>query len=350
MDVPTRAPDGPEQQVAAPLLPDQLVATCAALGLIGHSPSFRAALDLALQFAAWDAPVLVRGSTGNGKELFARLIHQLSKRRGGPFVPVNCGALPDTLVESELFGHARGAFTDAKAERAGLVALAAGGTLLLDEVDALSAKAQVALLRFLQDQEYRPVGGRLPTRADVRVIAMSNADLGHAVSTGRFRQDLLFRLDVLAIALPSLCERREDIVPLARFFLARLAALHDRPAPVLTQEAEAWLEAQPWPGNVRELENRIHRALVLCRGRQVGMAELGGRITAQPSIQGVLYGGGFKTARMREMRAFEARYLRDLMTETNGNVSEAARRAGTERRAMGRMLKRHGIERSDFQR
>jgi DNA-binding NtrC family response regulator len=342
------ASDGLEQQVASPLLPDQLAATCAALGLIGRSQPFRAAIDLAARFAAWDAPVLIRGSTGNGKELFARLLHQFSKRRGGPFVPVNCGALPDTLIESELFGHARGAFTDAKAERAGLVALAAGGTLLLDEVDALSAKAQGTLLRFLQDQEYRPVGGRLPTHANVRVIAATSADLRHAVGAGRFRQDLLFRLDVLAIALPSLRERREDIAPLARFFLARFAALHDRPAPVLTQEAGAWLEAQPWPGNVRELENRMYRALVLCRGGQVGMAELCDALPAQQPIEGVLYGGGFKAARTREIRAFEERYLRDLMTETSGNVSEAARRAGTERRAMGRMLKRHGIERSNF--
>jgi DNA-binding NtrC family response regulator len=350
VDAQTRAPDGLEHQDEAPLLPDRLAATCAALGLIGRSQPFRAAIDLAARFAAWDAPVLVCGSTGNGKELFARLLHQLSKRRGGPFIPVNCGALPDTLIESELFGHARGAFTDAKAERPGLVALAARGTLLLDEVDALSTKAQVTLLRFLQDQEYRPVGGRLPTRGDVRVIAATNANLGDAVCAGRFRQDLLFRLDVLAIALPSLRERREDIVPLARFFLARFAALHDRPAPVLTPEAEAWLEAQPWPGNVRELENRMYRALVLCRGGQVGTAELGGEPTAQPPAQGVLYGGGFKAARTREMRAFEARYLRDLMAETNGNVSEAARRAGTERRAMGRMLKRHGIEVGNFRR
>jgi two-component system, NtrC family, response regulator GlrR len=342
VDVRTRAPDGFDQL-------GQLAAACAALGLIGRSPPFRAALDLAARFAAWDAPVLLRGSTGNGKELFARLLHALSKRRGGPFVPVNCGALPDTLIESELFGHARGAFTDAKTEGAGLVALAAGGTLLLDEVDALSAKAQVTLLRFLQDQEYRPVGGRLPTRADVRVVAATNADLDHAVSAGRFRHDLRFRLDVLAIAVPSLRERGEDIVPLARFFLARFAALHDRPPPVLTQEAGAWLEAQPWPGNVRELENRMYRALALCSAGQVGTLELGVELTAQPPIQGALYGGGFKTARTREMRAFEARYLRDPMAETKGNVSEAARRAGTERRTMGRMLKRHGIEGSNFQ-
>jgi DNA-binding NtrC family response regulator len=345
MSVETRAPDGRRADAAACADPDELVATCAALGLIGRAPAFRAALDLAARFAPWDAPVLVRGGTGNGKELFARLLHRLSARRGRPFVPVNCGALPDTLIESELFGHARGAFTDAKAERAGLVVLAAGGTLFLDEVDTLSAKAQVTLLRFLQDREYRPVGGRLPARADVRVVAATNADLAHAVSAGRFRQDLLFRLDVLSIALPSLAERREDIVPLARFFLARFAALHGQAVPVLTMDAAAWLEAQAWPGNVRELENRIYRALVLCRGREIGTAELCGELAVAPPVSGVLYGGGFKAARLREMRAFEARYLRALMSETNGNVSEAARRAGTERRAMGRMLKRHGLDR-----
>lgn len=306
MDVKTCTPHGPRENVLAPFDPDDVAATCAALGLIGRAPAFCAALDLASRFAAWDASVLLRGGTGSGKELFARLLHQLSARRMRPFVPVNCGALPDTLTESELFGHARGAFTDAKAERAGLIALAEGGTLFLDEVDALSAKAQVTLLRFLQDRECRPVGGRLPVRADVRVIVATNTDLAYAVGAGRFREDLLFRLDVLALTLPSLTERREDILPLARFFLARLAASHGRAAPVLSPEAEAWLEAHPWPGNVRELENRMYRALVLCRDGLVGTTELGGKLTAPSSVPGALYGGGLKAARTREMRAFEA--------------------------------------------
>jgi len=341
----------PMYKQTSPVLPDpdELASTCAALGLIGRAPAFRTAVDLAARFAPWEAPVLVRGETGNGKELFARLLHQLSPRRGKPFVPVNCGALQDTLIESELFGHARGAFTDAKTEQPGLVALAAGGTLFLDELDALSAKAQVTLLRFLQDREYRPVGARLPSRVDVRVVAATNADLARAVSDGRFRQDLLFRVDVLGIRLPSLAERREDIISLARFFLARFAVLHGRTTPALDPDAEAWLQAQPWPGNVRELENRIYRALVLCSDGRIGAAELSGKLTTTaPPAPGMLYAGGFKAARMREMRTFEARYLRDLMTETKGNISEAARRAGTERRSMGRILKRHRIDATTY--
>jgi two-component system response regulator GlrR len=330
--------------------PAEVEAACLALGLVGGSSSFRAALRLAVRWATCEAPVLIRGRTGNGKELFARFVHYLSGRRSRPFVPVNCGALPDTLVESELFGHVRGAFTDAKNERAGLVALAAGGTLFLDEVDCLSGKAQATLLRFLQDCEYRPVGGRTPMRADVRVVAATNADLQREVVNGAFRQDLLFRLDVLALDLPSLSERRDDIPVLANFFLHRFAALYGRPVPVLDAEAEDCLNAQPWPGNVRELENRIHRAFVLAEKGRIGPAELSHPIAAErPSdATATLFAENFKTARARQTRAFEARYLRELLAETQGNVTAAARRAGLERRTMGRLLKRHGICRDCF--
>jgi DNA-binding NtrC family response regulator len=321
-------------------------AACAALGLIGNAPVFRAAVALAERFASSEAPVLIRGRTGTGKELFARFVHYLGARTARPFVPVNCGALPDTLIESELFGHVRGAFTGAVNDRPGLVALANGGTLFLDEVDSLSAKGQVTLLRFLQDREYRPVGGRRLERADVRIVVATNTDLTGAVIAGTFRQDLLFRIDVLNLDLPSLADRREDIPLLARFFFDRFAALYRIPAAVLDAAAEAWLSAQPWLGNVRELENRMHRAFVLGRGGRIGLQELGLPAPAPSEAPpGALYAEGFKVARAREIRAFEARYLRALMQATQGNVSEAARRAGTERRAMGRLLKRHGIDR-----
>jgi two-component system response regulator GlrR len=327
-----------------------LEAACITLGLVGQSPAFRAALALAAQWASSQAPVLIHGPTGNGKELFARLVHYLGGRREQPFIPVNCAALPDTLVESELFGHARGAFTDARNERAGLVALAAGGTLFLDELDSLSPKAQAALLRFVQDREFRPVGGRAPVRADVRLVTATNADLAAAVAHGAFRQDLLFRLDVLGIELPSLADRREDIPLLARFFVNRFATLYRRPAPTLKPEALAFLAAQDWPGNVRELENRMHRAFVLAADGAIGPRELGGAGAPFPVGEppGALYGGGFRAARARETIAFETRYLRELMTATGGNVTEAARRAGLERRAMGKLLKRRGIERERF--
>jgi two-component system, NtrC family, response regulator GlrR len=322
-----------------------LGAAASAIGLIGRSPAFRAVLDLLPRVAGCDAPVLLRGATGTGKELFARALHYLSARRGGPFIAVNCAALPDSLVESELFGHVRGAFTDAKGERPGLVALAAGGTFFMDEIDSLTPKAQAVLLRFLQDGEYRPVGGSRTLKADLRIVAATNCDLGMAVAEGRFRQDLLFRLDVLDLYLPSLAERRDDIPVLARHFLKQFAALYAGPIPRLTAEAEMWLLAQPWPGNVRELENRMHRAFVLADHGEVGCNELHGAIAPTPAapVMPLDELGGLKAARARKTWAFEDRYLRELMVVTHGNVTEAARRAGTERRTMGRMLKRHGL-------
>jgi two-component system, NtrC family, response regulator GlrR len=345
--------------IASPDRENELGAACAALGLVGGSPAFTRALRLARAFAACDAPVLLRGRTGNGKELFARALHYLSRRRGRPFIPVNCGAIPDSLLETELFGHARGAFTDAKRERPGLVALAAGGTFFMDEVDSLTPKAQVALLRFLQDGEYRPVGALRAQKADLRILAATNTDLKVAVAEGRFRQDLLFRLDVLDLYLPSLAERRDDIPLLARHFLARFAALYGGSAPCLTAEGEDWLLGQAWHGNVRELENRMHRAFVLAERGEVGCAELTGAPAGEAGAGAVdLYGEptlaagakeGLKAACARERWAFEDRYLRELMAVTHGNVSDAARRACTERRAMGRLLKRHGIDRANYQ-
>ena len=327
-------------------------ALCLRLGLVGRSTPFQTAFALARRFARCAAPVLIRGQTGNGKELFARAVHHLSDRRGGPFVPVNCGALPDTLVESELFGHARGAFTDAKRERTGLVALANGGTLFLDEVDSLSARAQVALLRFLQDHEFRRVGGSKVERTDVRVLAATNGDLQACIALGRFREDLYFRLDVLSLDLPPLAERREDIGLLARHFLAYFAGLYAGAVPRLEHDAEEWLAAQPWPGNVRQLENLMHKAYVLARDGRVRRADVvpGPAAASLSTVEAAaaMHEGGLKAARERQAREFEVVYLRRLLALTHGNVTEAARRAGTERRAMGRLLKRHGIDKEGF--
>jgi two-component system response regulator GlrR len=328
----------------------RLEAACVTVGLIGCSPAFQRVLSLVERLAAYDAPVLICGPTGSGKELFASCVHSLSSRQGMPFVPVNCGALPDMLLESELFGHMRGAFTDAKQDQLGLVAIADGGTLFLDEVDSLTAKAQVALLRFLEDHEYRPVGGRTLLSANVRIVSASNRDLAAAVAAGHFRQDLLFRLDVLNLTLPSLRERREDIGLLARFFLRRFAAAYDQPEPEIDPAAGEWLAGQAWPGNVRELENRMHRAFVLSVDGRVTRAVLEGAEPPDPDplqTAASLYGLGLKAARDRETHAFEARYLRQLVVATNGNVSEAARRAGVERRTMGRLLKRHGLTQAE---
>jgi two-component system, NtrC family, response regulator GlrR len=326
-----------------------LMAAAAGLGLVGRSPAFRAVLDLLPRLAAYDAPVLLRGETGTGKELVARALHYLSPRQGRPFVPVNCGALPETLLESELFGHVRGAFTDARLDRPGLVAMAEGGTLFLDEVDSLSPKGQVALLRFLQDHEYRQVGGQRLRKADVRVLAATNVDLARRVADGQFRQDLLFRLDVLAVELPPLARRAEDIPLLARHFLARFASQYDRAVPTIEAPALAWLAAQPWPGNVRELENVMHRALLLAENGRVALPPPSLPVP-EPALGTALYGGGLRQACAKARWDIEDRYLRELIALTAGNVSEAARRAGIERRAMGRLLKKHGIGRGALKR
>jgi DNA-binding NtrC family response regulator len=324
----------------------RLDAAMLAFGLIGRSPVFRAALDLLPRYAACDAPVLLRGATGTGKELFARALHHLSRRAGKPFVPVNCGALPETLLESELFGHVKGAFTDARADRPGLIALAEGGTLFLDELDSLPLRGQVALLRFLQDRAYRPVGGGTARTAELRIVAATNADLARLAATGSFRQDLLFRLDILGLDLPSLAQRPDDVPLLARHFVARFAALYGRRAPALDPAAVTWLVAQPWHGNVRELENVIHRAVLLAGDGHLALPPPSA--AAGTTAASLLATGGLREVCARSRWETEERYLRELLTLTCGNVSEAARRAGIERRAMGRMLARHGLDKAGF--
>jgi DNA-binding NtrC family response regulator len=314
------------------------------LGLIGRSPPFIDTLRFISRFACCDAPILIRGETGTGKELVARALHYMSPRSTRSFIPVNCGALPESLVESELFGHERGAFTDARTAKKGLVAQASGGTLLLDEVDGLTPKAQVALLRFLQDRQYRPVGGERLLSADVRVIAASNADLAREVAAGRFRQDLYFRLDVVSVVLPPLRARRGDVPLLAQHFLDRFAASYRRASPVLASAFLGALASRDWPGNVRELENAMHRAFFAGQG-----GEAPPDAPASGSDGGTSeFSGGLRAARSELVRDFEHRYLTWLMGETRGNVSAAARRARTARRQIGRLLRRHGIDRESF--
>ena len=232
-------------------------------GLIGSSPAFREMLAVLEKIAGYDASVLITGETGSGKELAARAIHYLSTRRDKPFIPVNCGALPDHLIENELFGHSRGAYTDARESQVGLIAQAEGGTLFLDEVDALSAKAQVSLLRFLQDGQYRPLGSSRTLYAQVRILAASNVDLARQVEDGRFRADLHFRLNVMELPVPPLRERAGDAELLARHFIAEAACRYRLPAKELHPDTLEWLASQPWPGNVRELQNRIQREFLL---------------------------------------------------------------------------------------
>lgn len=317
--------------------------------MLGQSPAISSARALLLRYATWDAQVLIEGETGTGKELAAREIHYASSRRDEPFVPVNCGAMQDSLVENELFGHSKGAFTDARQAQVGLVEHARGGTLFLDEVDCLSRKAQVTLLRFLQDREYRPVGGTVRT-SSARVIAATNCHLGQLVLDGGFRSDLLYRLNALYVRLPPLRDRDGDMALLAEHFLTlTVQRMHGLPRRWSSDALQA-ISAYAWPGNVRELENVVLRVYTLADGETIGLKEL---LAAEPAIGESWHrsrdnqpntGTTFRHAKARAIELFERDYLTRVLQQANGNVTNAARLAGKERRSMGRLLKKHRIE------
>jgi DNA-binding NtrC family response regulator len=314
------------------------VATFEQLGLLGRDPAFVQCLELVECLARYQPPILVQGETGTGKELIARALHYLGPRRNGPFVPINCGGLPESLFESELFGHEQGAFTDARQSQQGLVALAEGGTLFLDEVDSLPPKAQIALLRFLQDRRYRAVGGRVFKRAAVDVVSACNVDLERLAASNRFRSDLLYRINVARIDLPPLRERRSDIGLLAGHFVRHFNDFYGESPKSLADGAISWLEGQPWPGNIRELENTIHRAWLVAKGPVLDLGTDGAGACSPVAL-----GGSFRSAKVHAIQEFERDYLERLMKLTDGNISQAARLCGKERRALGRLLKKHGI-------
>ena len=322
-------------------------------GFIGESTAFRAMLAILARVARYDTTVLISGETGSGKEMAARAIHYQGQRRDRPFIPVNCGALPDHLVENELFGHARGAYTDARESQLGLIAQAEGGSLFLDEVDALTAKAQVSLLRFLQDGQYRRLGSSLVETADVRVVAACNSDLSQAVDRQEFRADLYYRLTAMELHVPPLRARENDAVLLARHVVAEAASQYHLAVKDLHPDTVHWLLAYGWPGNVRELQNRIQREFLLCDGPDILVREIAPdsdrrhradrRIACPATLN-------FNEAKQQVLHAFERGQLLRLMSESAGNVSGAARLAGKERRALGKLLKKHGIEPEQFRR
>jgi len=315
--------------------------------MVGQSLVFRHALHLIRRAARWDATVLLQGETGTGKELAAHAIHYESERRAAPFIPLNCGGVPDTLIESELFGHARGAFTDARAARSGLIMEAEGGTLFLDEVDSLSPKAQVTLLRFLQDGLYRPLGSAQTSRGNVRIIAATNTDLAELCERSTFRRDLYYRLCLLCIELPPLRNRGADVYLLTDYFLDRFCAMYHAPRRRVSADMHDWLGRYAWPGNVRELENLLHREFLVGESRYVEMpapSHLSAASATNPSA--VLQ--GFSAAKAEAMRSFEKSYLTRAIAEAEGNVSAAARRSGKERRSFGKLLKKHGIDPATF--
>jgi len=321
-------------------------------GLIGRSAAFVRAVGLIRRFAKTGAPVLIEGETGTGKEVAARAVHYAGVRSDGPFVPVNCGALPDSLIENELFGHARGAYTDARSSQLGLIPLANGGTLFLDEVEALCPKGQVALLRFLQDLSYRPLGSRHEERADVRIIAATNVPLLELTNAGRFRTDLYYRLEVLSLRMPALRERPGDTMLLAKHFTQRFSMQYGTAAKEISQKTTLLLEAHTWPGNVRELENVIHRAHLLSDGNELTVPRHWLAATevcaATQDETGDYLRLAFAEAKAHAITRFEREYIAFAMSQSRGNVSQAARCCGKERRAFGKLLKKHGIDKSDF--
>ncbi|MBI4508805.1 MAG: sigma-54-dependent Fis family transcriptional regulator [Deltaproteobacteria bacterium] len=320
-------------------------ATTSETSLLGSSEGMREVKRLISATAPTSSSVLILGESGTGKELVAKAIHRLSGRRPKPFVAVNCSALTESILESELFGHVRGAFTGAEASRAGLFEAADGGTLLLDEVGEAPPSVQAKLLRVLQEGEVRPVGSTRVVHVDVRVIAATNVDLHAAVRAGRFREDLFYRLNVLQIRLPALRERRQDIGLLACHFLSRHAAMLGRDVRDIAPEALAALEAWSWPGNVRELENAIERAVVLGHAGRVELRDLPDSISGlgarrQPAVTSSTM--TYSQAKEAVLDAFERAYVEELLGKTGGNISEAARLAGLDRSNFKRILRRSG--------
>ena len=311
--------------------------------LVGKDPAFLAAVEPVPRFARAEASVLITGETGTGKELCARALHHLGRRRRFPFIAIDCGAVPDALFENEFFGHARGAFTDAHRDRKGLIAMAEGGTLFLDEIDALSLGAQAKLLRFLQEHTFRPLGSERFEHADVKVIAATNRDLSAAVAARQFRSDLFFRLNVLRIHLPPLRERRGDIELLAYNALAECAGQMQTAVKGFSPAALRALNAYDWPGNVRELCNQVQRAVVACDGDRILPAHLALPVSALPDPPPPV--GQFRAERAAAVAAFERHYIEALLRKHHGNVTHAAREAHQDRRAFGRFIKKHGINR-----
>ena len=298
--------------------------------ILGRSKPMRVVFEQIEAVAASDATVLILGESGTGKELVARAIHQLSSRRAGPFVPVNCAAIPENLLESELFGHERGAFTGADRKRRGLFLEADGGTLFLDEVGDLSPALQGKLLRALQERSIRPVGAQQDIQLNIRVISATHRDLSRLVQEGRFREDLYYRLAVLPLRLPSLRERAEDIMLLASHFLERATATLGKHLEGFDEESGAWLLAHAWPGNVRELENVVERAATLAPGPRVTLKDLHVDLAASGPVSG---------ATRPTLASLELEYIQRVLAETGGDKRAAARLLGVSVRTIQRKLK-----------
>ena len=311
--------------------------------LIGTSPAFLSETNKIPVVAKSDISVLISGETGTGKEMVGRAIHYLSPRAGQRFVPVNCGAIPVELLENELFGHERGAYTGASGSHDGLIQEAEKGTLFLDEVDCLPLLAQVKLLRFLQEKEYRPLGSAKVLKGDVRIIAASNANLEQSVAAGTLRRDLYYRLNVVPINLPPLRDRSADILVLAHHFLAHYAARLNSPAREFSPEAERKLMLYSWPGNVRELEHVIERLVVLSTQKIIQESHI-----VFPGENDRLGALSFQEMKAQVISQFETNYIQNLLIAYKGNISRAAQAAQKERRTFWQLVRKHKIDVQKF--
>lgn len=312
---------------------------------VGESHVLRTAIAKIPLFASSDATILISGETGTGKDLYARSIHYHSIRRAKPFIPVNCGALPEQLFENEMFGHTKGAYTDAHGEQNGLLQEAEGGTIFLDEIDALSPAAQIKLLRFVQDREYRPLGSPKIRTADVRILAATNANLLEKIHLKAFREDLYYRLNILSVPLPPLRDHLEDIPLLADHFVSYYASQNGMSVPRLSPQALQKLLAYHWPGNIREFQTIIQRAVIVSSSH-VLEADVFDLPANASKIETSI--GAWSQAKGRAIEQFERAFLTNLLSTHHGNVSQAARAAGKERRSFQRLLRKYGLDRSKF--
>jgi two-component system NtrC family response regulator len=306
-------------------------------GILGTSPGMQDVFRIILKVATTDASVLILGESGTGKEMAALAVHRRSRRRDGPFVAINCGAIPEALLESELFGHEKGSFTGAVAQRKGRIETATGGTLFLDEVGELPLSLQVKLLRFLQEQRIERVGGRESIPVDARVLAATNVDLKQAMASGRFREDLFYRIAVVVVTLPALRERGGDIPLLAQAFLRRSMAQVGRDELRFDPAALRAIENHPWPGNVRELENRIKRAVIMAEGRRITAADL--ELAAPETVTGVT----LKEAR----ETLEREMVLSALRRSGGKISGAAIDLGVSRPTLYELMDKLGIKREE---
>ncbi len=307
-------------------------------GLLGAGPRMQSVFESIRKVATTDAPVLILGESGTGKEMTARAIHQRSARREQPFIPINCSAIPETLIESELFGHEKGAFTGAHAQRKGRIEMAEGGTLFLDEIGDVPPPIQVKLLRFLQEQRIERVGGRQEIEVNARVIAATNADLKKRMLSGGFREDLFYRLAVVQITMPSLRDRDDDVPMLARAFLQRYAAENEKPGMVFAADATRALRQHTWPGNVRELQNRIKRAVIMCDGKRITPQDLELNVSGEASP-----GTSLREARAR----LERDLIRQTLRRHSGKITSAAAELGISRPTLYEMMDKLGVVRAE---